>query len=253
MQVTLGADPEVFGETFEGKLKSLVGLIGGSKHNPHYIDDHGGFALQEDNVAAEYNIPPATTKEQFIEYILWPQQAIARLLETNNLKISTKASGIFDKTELRTPQAQEFGCDPDYNAWTLDVNPRPKAKNRHLRSCGGHIHIGMDHRDNIIRVVRNMDKYLGVWSVIADQDDQRRQLYGKAGAFREQPHGVEYRTLSNFWIFSKELISEVYDRIQIAMNHPLIEEKSEEGKLIQKIINTNDKLSAKSYLQAVGL
>ena len=92
-----------------------------------------------------------------------------------------------------------------------------------------------------------------VYTVVWDTDDQRRQLYGKAGAFREQPHGVEYRTLSNFWIFSKDLISEVYDRIQAAINHPLIETNSEEGKLIQQIINTNDKLSAKSYLQAAGL
>lgn len=253
MKVTIGADPEIFAEDLQGNLRSVIGKIGGSKNNPQYIDDHGGFALQEDNVACEYNIPPAQTKEQFIEYIQWPQQVISKLLQTEQWSISTKASGMFDAKELQHPKAKEFGCDPDFNAWTLEQNPRPKAKSAKFRSCGGHIHLGLENKNNaeIIRIVRAMDKTLGTWSVIVDKDQDRRQLYGKAGAFRPQEWGLEYRTLSNFWIFSKDLISEVYDRVLLALQQPMID--GEEGLLIQQIINKGDHELARSYLQSNGL
>jgi hypothetical protein len=247
MTFSLGADPEFFIETPDGKLRSIVGLLGGSKENPKSIDDNGAFCIQEDNVAAEYNIPPSYSKEQFIQHIQWPQEYIAHLLGTDKFTISRKASGSFDPAQLNNKQAQQFGCDPDYNAWTLEENPKPKSKDKTFRTCGGHVHIGLDDKDpmNVVRLIRAMDKHLGVWSVLADKDDKRRELYGKAGAFRPQPHGCEYRTLSNFWIFSPELISEVWDRTKEAMNEPLIGDK--EGKEIQHIINTGDKEHAKTY------
>jgi len=56
-----------------------------------------------------------------------------------------------------------------------------------------------------------MDLYLGVPSVLMDKGELRKQLYGKAGAYRMKPYGVEYRTLSNFWIFSDTTIGWVWD------------------------------------------
>lgn len=248
---TLGADPEFFIELPNGQMKAITGLIGGSKHNPLSIDDHGDFKIQEDNVAAEYNIPPSYTKEQFIQHILWPQQYIAHLLGTDRFVISKKASASFPKKELKDPRTQEFGCDPDFDIWKQNINEKPQCKDKTFRTCGGHIHIGLDDKspENITRIIRNMDHYLGVWSVIVDQDKKRRQLYGKAGCFRPQPHGVEYRTLSNFWIFSPETISEVWDRTQAACNAEI----EHDAKLIQDIINNGNIDAAKQYLQANGL
>ncbi len=40
-----------------------------------------------------------------------------------------------------------------------------------------------------------------------DKDTERRGMYGKAGAFRPKPYGVEYRTLSNAWLSNDERIS----------------------------------------------
>lgn len=251
---TLGADPEFFIE-LNNKLYSIVGLLGGSKHKPKPLDKDGLFTCQEDNVAAEYNIPASKTKEEFIWNIQWPINEIANLLGTKNFTISTKASGVFDKKQLQTPESQEFGCDPDFDAWALAVNNKPYCANKNFRTCGGHIHFGLTQeeqtQENIIRIIRNMDETLGVWSVIVDQDTERRKLYGKAGAFRFQPHGGEYRVLSNFWIFHPELISEVWDRTQFAINKPEID--PQKGKEVQQIINTGNINAARLYLSTNGL
>jgi hypothetical protein len=48
-----------------------------------------------------------------------------------------------------------------------------------------------------------IDVFCGIPSVLVDRDTgskERRKQYGRAGDFRYQPHGIEYRTLSNFWI-----------------------------------------------------
>ena len=246
----LGADPEFFIKDKNGKFHSIIGLIGGSKHKPKYIDDNGDFKIQEDNVAAEYNIPPSYTKEQFVQNILWPQKYIAALLGTDKFTISKAASAKFPPGQLKHPKAQEFGCDPDYNAYTLEMNVKPECEDKTFRTCGGHIHVGLDDKspENLIRVIRAMDAVVGVWSVIADKDTKRRVLYGKAAAFRPQPHGVEYRTLSNFWIFNKALIEEVWDRTQ----HALTLDIPQNGEFIAHIINTGNKDAAREYLKANG-
>jgi hypothetical protein len=62
--------------------------------------------------------------------------------------------------------------------------------------------------------IRMLDLFLGIPSVFIDKDRTsvaRRKLYGKAGRFRKPPHGVEYRSLSNFWLSSPKLVELVYD------------------------------------------
>lgn len=246
--LTLGSDPEFFIQTYDGQLKSIVGIIGGTKKNPKYIDDTGSFAIQEDNVAAEYNIPPSYTKEQFIQHILWPQEYISALIGTNKFTINQQASAYFPQEELKTKEAQTFGCDPDLSAYTLTYNEKPENTAPTFRTCGGHIHFGVENKSpkNILRIIKAMDRTLGVWSVIVDKDRERRKLYGKAGCFRPQKHGGEYRTLSNFWIFNPELISEVWDRAQAAETLTINEL---EDTLIQHIINTSDYEAASTYLK----
>jgi hypothetical protein len=256
MVATLGSDPEVFITDKHGRLKSIIGLLGGTKEQPRWIDDFGEFKVQEDNVAAEYNIPASFTRERFIQHILWPQKVISKIIGTDKYELSKLASASFPQEELTDPKAQEFGCDPDFNAWTGQINEKPVCDDPTFRTAGGHVHIGLDNKDpwNIIKTIRNMDKYVGVWSVLIDKDDNRRKLYGKAGCFRPQPHGCEYRTLSNFWIFDPALIGEVWDRTQAAVGHDeLIADNSGEAAMIQHIINKGDKVSAQAYLKSQRL
>src|SRR3546814_1862742 len=66
---------------------------------------------------------------------------------------------------------------------------------------------------NCSDLVKQLDWYLGLWSLGKDKDKVRRSLYGKAGACRIKPYGVEYRVLSNFWIKNKKSRLETWNRM----------------------------------------
>ena len=53
-----------------------------------------------------------------------------------------------------------------------------------------------------------MDYTLGLDSLLLDSDTRRRSMYGRAGSFRFKEYGIEYRTLSNFWIKNNKSIGD---------------------------------------------
>ena len=219
MSFKIGADPELFLEDATDALVSAIGKFGGHKYEPKPMGIGEGFAVQEDNVAVEYNIPPATTAKEFRENILKAMQYLNEQAKRYELHFSLKSAASFPEEQLKHPQALEFGCDPDFNAWTNKVNPRPKCNDKTLRSAGGHIHIGYEFPNLLAKVnlIKYLDLFLAVPSVLLDEGTRRRELYGEPGAFRPTPYGVEYRVLSNFWIFKPELIDWVYNNTWDAM------------------------------------
>ncbi|MDP6584704.1 MAG: hypothetical protein QF535_08590, partial [Anaerolineales bacterium] len=70
---SIGADPEVFlADTRTGGVFPVCGLIAGTKEKPLALPDRKkyqgsqtGYFMQEDNVMAEFNIPPVTNAEEF--------------------------------------------------------------------------------------------------------------------------------------------------------------------------------------------
>lgn len=239
----LGADPELFLLDVSGKLSSVIGKIGGTKFAPlQIIDLPQGYTLQEDNVALELGIPPCSSPE---EYIMALQTCMNKGLEyLPGYSYSKVSSASFPKEELEHPLANIFGCEPDYNAWTGEENPRPVVRNRRLRSAGGHVHVETDvpWQD----MGKALDFYLSIPSVVMDNTVEaiaRRKLYGRAGACRPKPYGVEHRVLSNFWVFSERTINWVFNsavKAEAAVKAgklPVIESLGEE---IQNIINTSD-------------
>jgi len=214
----IGTDQEVLLKDHTGKYISSIGLIGGSKAEPLEVECGN---LQEDNVLAEFAIPPANSKEEFIAYINKTFGILQAKVKEYDLEIDIKPSAVFDHDQLDNNIAKEFGCDPDYNAYTFEPNIAPKYEEvGALRSCGGHVHVSNDDiaqdENSRAEFVRILDLLLGVPSVVMDDDKDRRKLYGKAGAYRPKSYGIEYRTLSNFWIRTEDHMSWVWDQVKRA-------------------------------------
>ena len=213
----IGADPEIFVGNDQG-VRSIIGKIGGTKHAPLPLPLGEGYAVQEDNVALEFNIPACNSRGEFISAIGKATGFLEELMMTNyGLKFDKRSAVSFPEEEMYDPAAFQFGCEPDYNAWTKARNPRPESNDKFLRSCGGHIHIGYEGFD-AHDVIKACDLYLGVPSVLMDEGELRKQLYGKAGAFRKTSYGVEYRTLSNYWVFQQALTGWAYDNTARALD-----------------------------------
>src|SRR3990167_5852762 len=255
--LTIGADPEVFLIGKDGEYISAIGKIGGSKHAPRQIE-RKGFALQEDNVAVEFNIPPSKNIEEFVSSIQWSIQRIEKEVENLGFKVAIIPAAHFPEQELLSPAAKHAGCDPDYNAWTTFMNPRPQVASGTLRTGAGHVHIGISHKPRFSRYsfIKSLDLHLGVGSVILDNDILRKSLYGKAGAFRPTSYGIEYRVLSNFWLKSQELIEWVYKGVHAAYER--VERDGEKffddiKEEIITCINTSNKAMAKDLIKRYSI
>lgn len=239
--ITLGSDPEFF-LSKDGKMVSAEGLIGGSKHSPIILPLG---AMQEDNVMVEFNIPPALSKDHFTQSIKEVLSFLKNevLPDYEHLYVP---SAEFDEDTLSTEQAKMFGCEPDFNVWTKAMNKSPKPEDLGvLRVAGGHVHIGVGELsdEQLITLGRKLDLFLGVPSLLLDTDDRRRQFYGKAGAVRPKEYGLEYRTLSNFWLNSEKLIDWVYSNAIKA-----VEFTGEVKDSVVDIINNADRESAKTLI-----
>ena len=240
MGTLIGADPEFFVER-DGKIVPVFGLLGGSKSKPRTVRDG---ALQEDNVLAEINIKPAATAMDFIRNIGIVRQQLDEVLNPYH---SLVASTHFFEEDilLNNPQSFAFGCEPDLNCWTQQPNIKPSPVTT-MRSAGGHVHIGYDNPtpEKSFAIAAMCDIFMGIPSVMLDEDRQRRSLYGKAGACRIKPYGVEYRALSNFWLGSPMLMYWVFNTAVSCANtsHKLqsIMEYIDPTK-VQRIINEYDK------------
>lgn len=232
-QFTIGCDPEVF-VARKGKIVSAHGLVPGDKKNPYPVP---GGALQVDGMALEFNIDPVDIPNNmygvsgshiFSRRVLNTMRHLRdNLPEGHTLRIEPFFEFSKDYLESQPDDAKELGCDPDMNAYTLEPNPAPD-KDVLYRTTAGHIHIGwgqdipVDHPDHLAicaQTIKTLDAVLGVISVVLDDDVRRRQLYGKAGAFRAKPYGVEYRTPSNFWLKNDYLRRWVYNATRYALNY----------------------------------
>ena len=196
---TFGCDPELFIMNAEGEYISAEGIIPGTKAEPYKVP---GGAVQRDGMAAEFNIDPVTTFDEFDHNITLVLKSLVKFLPKGCRLMPMPAVTFSEKVwEAASDEAKELGCSPDYNAWTGEVNPPPNAPdNPRLRTASGHLHIGwtedasmsdIEHVTNCQDLVKQLDWYLGAWSTRHDNCPQRRKLYGKAGDLRYKPYGVE--------------------------------------------------------------
>ncbi len=228
--LSIGADPELFVKDLRtSTFVPSLDLVGGSKVFPRAFSQEG-FWGQEDNVLVEYNIPPSFTKEEFVANVRKGIKLFEEFLPPDKYSVEIQTSHKFKPEQLLDPRANQFGCDPDFNAWLDGIeNPSPEIPVDGLRCAGGHVHVGYQFADpnqeegkkEFInqQIVRWQDLLLGVPAMKIDRDTERRKLYGKAGAYRNKPYGVEYRTLSSFWLSSPSLIEWVFNKTKEAVEN----------------------------------
>ena len=220
-----GCDPELFVVDGDGKFVCADGLIPGTKDEPFKVELG---AVQVDGMAAEFNTDPAESFEEFDRNVSTVLRQLKGMLPRGYDLVALPSVRFEQDVWDSAPyHAKVLGCTPDYNAWTGEANSPPEDKdNPTLRTASGHLHIGWTddvdttdatHIGHCQDLVKQLDLYLGGWSLQHDTDPTRRRLYGKAGACRYKPYGVEYRVLSNFWVTSKTTRRLVWNRMQTAL------------------------------------
>jgi hypothetical protein len=259
MEIRIGADPELFVKNSNGELLSGYGMIPGTKKAPHIVE-YG--AVQVDGMALEFNIDPALDEDEFARNIHYVMKQMKGMIE-HELFISPVANFGYEVIKAQPPEAVELGCDPDYNAWIMDVNSPPNV-DAPFRTASGHVHIGWEGAHDIRSMqnfheagaaARQLDFYLGLPSLFIDKDTTRRELYGKAGAFRNKPYGVEYRVLSNFWLLETSLQTWVFrtaKRAIIDLFENNVSLPDIEGS-IEDVINNSDLDSAMALIVKYNL
>lgn len=227
----VGSDIEVFLMDEAKKPVPCVGLIKGTKEQPEPLGIGDGYAIQEDNVLLEYNIPASRDVYNFVYSIMRAQEAIGQRFAERKLFPVIAPSMKFEEDQLKSRQAKTAGCEPDYCVWTREIN-EPVALDKEIRGAGGHVHVSFlvddalptmpKYLTEIERLIMCMDITVGTPLSLLDKDKVRRQFYGKAGAFRAKTYGakaagLEYRVLSNYWTQSPKLMGYVFAQTERAI------------------------------------
>lgn len=259
-QLKVGADPEMFAYSTGTGFVSVHEFFPGSKEHPFSVS-HG--ALQVDGVAAEFNILPAEDEETWVENIQQVLQSAATYLP-KGVHFTRTPSVLFRESYMKSlPDALKIsGCDPDFNAWQNGLpNPPPNSSNPNRKAAGGHIHIGwgehfdksdLEYEETAISLIKQLDVGVGALVQVWDSDIHRREMYGKAGAFRFKPYGVEYRTPSNVWIQSEERMRAVFRATKKSFEDFFNGKKYYETyPEIVEVLNTGNRKKAKEISDAV--
>lgn len=238
---TLGADPEFFlRDTRTGTVVPAIGLIGGTKEKPIPIPGlPHGYAMQEDNVMVEFNIPPVSNARRLHTAIVTAVNALDEhiaVVGKGQLERDGAASRLFSASALSHPQAMTFGCSPDFDAYSAGAQfaaVQPEHLNDSSgawRFAGGHVHLG--YRDALpcdlpeFVVAQFMDLWVAADAASFEHAQGKRgEFYGLPGRYRPTSYGLEYRSLSNLWVHNGERTFMVGLRVDkmmwFLMNNPV--------------------------------
>jgi len=192
-----GSDPEFF-------LRQGGQDVAAFFHLPPKEVRKGGWFW--DGFQAETTVPARHCHQEFaVEF----KKQLALLAGQH---LEPRAATVWEVPQALMDAAGEnhvsFGCSPSLNAYghkgLTAENPRALL----LRFAGGHVHEGWTNLQrcfpDVEGIVKTMDVFAGVACVaLARNFDNplRRRYYGLAGEYRLPSHGLEYRTLSNFWLY----------------------------------------------------
>jgi hypothetical protein len=266
-KVTVGSDPEMFALHKDTKIV-VPAFIFLPDRNQKLGDSKETVPLYWDGFQAEWKYPKGFTclevlrcetrrMLQFFWKLAEKADAIPSLRNVVNVPLKMM--------ENLPPQFVDLGCTPSLNAYGRDPLQVGNPRKLLTRWAGGHIHIGYREKIDYVETVKVMDALLGLWAVGAAQkfdDPERRKYYGLAGEFRNPTYGsylstvyygLEYRTLSNFWLSHPVIQMAVFEIARqawaVAQNEYLRGLLVADDMLVQTAINTCDVELAKKLLQ----
>lgn len=215
MSIILGADPEIFVEDEAGNNIPAFEFLP-SKYEPLKTVEEG-MNYYWDGFQTEFNIVPSADITACLNSIRFGLKAILGAAQQKNptAKLSTKTviAVAPEALKLLPTEFTDFGCMPSYNVYEID-HSIGDGQTVPYRFAGGHIHFGIGEQsyDMTRSIVQALDAVLGVAcvSLFENFDNPiRRQYYGLPGEFRLPPHGLEYRVLSDAWLFDPKVAAAV--------------------------------------------
>lgn len=272
----LGGDPEFFiYRNKDNKLKIVTAdkAIPYPKANPAvaYAKNGEGDDLYPegkyhfDGVQAEINPNSHFCRDSHLSSTKLCLQRVyedaCKRLKEASLTFAPLASISVTKEDIRGTdlECRRFGCSPDMNIYTKDKIKYPDGNKFMTRFSGGHIHIGFFHSiysevmqqpNKILSLIKALDYIPGLLSVAispGEEEKTRREWYGKAGTYRMQRHGLEYRTLSSYWLISPPLASLAYGLSRDAFAIVYLNHEDELFKLVsnEEVIRIINEVDAK--------
>jgi hypothetical protein len=273
--IYFGCDPEFF-------FKKENQIIGAEKVLPQDGLNTAGGRVVIDGVQAELNPQASTCREVLSRNIGYCLGEVRDLMMRNKCQADFSQTIKVTEEEMNSlsDKCKQFGCSKSENVYNKDADTGVSDASKFMsRSGGGHLHIGKvrdiynetyqiqkdmfeKHPD---RLVRMLDIIVGNTCVLIDRDKGnkiRRQTYGRAGEHRLPSHGLEYRTLSNFWLQSYTLMSFVTSLTRLAvsvvcnLDGTELEDKilnSVDIKKVVKAINENDANLAQETFDIIKL
>jgi hypothetical protein len=223
---TIGADPEVFFQQ-DGAIvgSELVIPKEGLGPKTGYEDQVKPLVIR-DGIQVEFNPTAATDAHTFVANVASCFTCLAK-----HLKEVHKDAYILSWQELvRIPrktlaslskESRTLGCAPSLNVYTGPQVLRARS-GYPVRTAGGHIHIGLQAVSSTFsersKLILLSELLIGLITVMLDLDEaqvERRTVYGKAGEYRLQSYGVEYRVPSNFWLRHPILTEFMFKQAQL--------------------------------------
>ena len=233
MELKIGADPETF-LSLGGKFISAADILPGTKADPFKVEKG---AVQVDGLAFEYNIDPATTREEFDRnhtVVIAQMEEMVKKID-KDIKLNFIPFAEFDKTYFDTlpDRCKVLGCDPDYRSIDGLVKPPPEdLTHMPVRTAAGHIHVGWaknedpyssSHFEDCRFVahhfsIRNEGRIYGkAYHNKTNEEIKRLKYYCSQGAFRPKSYGVELRQYSNIWAAKPETRRMMFDYIKTSV------------------------------------
>ena len=213
--LAIGSDYEVFVRRIDSdQIVSAIPLIGEGKDRRIQLET---CEIHHDNVLAEVNIIPSSSKAEFFSTVKSSLDELASFLNTTGHTYVVTDSVIMSAKELRHVDACEFGCSEDYDIIRGVSNIAPSAiLAGNLRTAGGHVHVSYTFktRNEYRTTALLLSTIISLGTTIMGDSRTRRKLYGRAGSVRLKEYGVEVRTPSNIWLANGEWINWIYSAIQ---------------------------------------